>query len=189
MAFDFARGGNERPSYADDFRTLPLLEGGMQMYTGADGKSLTGNNGYFVLFRAEGMRGHLRPFVGAQFDYSRGDTSIDGTATPFTLYGGSFMPGYNLFLFREGALQPFFGVAGALGWNFLHLTAAPDSVDAFTQGFAFGYEVSAGVDIRFKRSSASALRLRCGIWNYRAMIGGSSSFGLNGYRFAAGFIF
>lgn len=174
---------------ADDTRTLPTLETGIQFISGKAESSLTGASAYPIIFRAETQRGTFRPSVATEFLYSAGTTSVTSTATKYTLYGASFVPAYNVFVFREGIFQPFFGFGGVMGWNYFKMTTPPTGVDAYTQGFSYGYEISSGVDISLGRSDGSSMRLRGSMLYLTSRIGGLSTFGLGGFRFVAGFVY
>jgi hypothetical protein len=176
-------------SHAEETRTAPLIEPGYIFFAGTAEKSLTGAKGYSMQFRSEGERGTYRPSVAADFFFSSGSTSVSSTASSFKLYGGSFVPGYSIFIFREGYFQPFFGLAGIIGWNYFNLSTPPAGVEGYTQGFSYGYEVSSGVDIRFKRSDTSAMRLKASMSTVRARIAGQTAFGLGGFRFTVGFYY
>jgi len=180
---------DNRQVEAEETRTLPTIETGAHFFAGPTETSLTGARAYPLIFRAEAIRGKFRPSVAAEFFYSAGTASVGASSTSYTLYGGSFTPAYNIFMFREGYFQPFFGVGGILGWNYLKLTTPPASVEAYTQGYSYGYELSSGVDIRFARAESSALRLRASMTYLVSRIAGQSAFALGGFRFVAGFVY
>jgi hypothetical protein len=170
-------------------RTVPVFELGAQLFAGDEGKSLRGAKAYATSFRSEVDRGRIRGIVGAQFDYSTGSASVGTDTLSYSMYGGSFIPGYSLYFFRNGYFQPFFSGAGILGWNFLSLSSPPTGTEPYTQGFSYGYELSSGVDIRFKRSGGRALRLKCSYSNVSGQIAGLSGFQLAGIKFIVGVVF
>lgn len=170
-------------------RTVPVMEVGGQFYAGEEGKSLRGAKAYAASFRSEVDRGRLRGIVGAQFDYSSGDASVGTDTLPYTMYGGSFVPGYSVYFFRDGYFQPFFTAAGIVGWNFLSLTSPSAGTEPYTQGFSYGYEISSGVDIRFQRSRSRAYRLKCAYTSVSGNVAGLSGFQLSGIKFVLGIVF
>jgi hypothetical protein len=173
---------------ADEVRTIPVIEGGLQFISGVAEQSLTGSNAYILQFRSEGARQRFRPSVAAEFMYSSGNTSVTSSATPFTLYGGSFNPGYNIFAFKEGYFQPSIGVGAIFGWHYLKITSPPAAVEAYTQGFSYGFELTSGVDVRFKRTDSSAIRIKASMIYLKSRIAGQTTFGLGGFRLMLGFV-
>ncbi|HAR41454.1 MAG TPA: hypothetical protein DCS07_02290 [Bdellovibrionales bacterium] len=162
------------------------MEAGVNFHAGNTGKSITGSNEYFMTFRAESRKGIWRPSIAADLGYAMGQASI-GTETPtFTMMGAGFLGGVHLFPFSTGQFQPFFGGSGVLAWNFLKLTAPPTGVEPQTQGLSLGYEISAGVDLRFGRAEGSALRIHGGLWNVSSSVAGVSGFLLTGFRLSLG---
>ncbi len=175
-------------SFADT-RTVPVMELGGQFYAGDEGKSLRGAKAYSASFRSEVDRGRLRGIVAAQFDYSAGDASVGTDTLAYKMYGGSFVPGYSMYFFKEGYFQPFFTAAGIVGWNFLSLTSPATGTEPYTQGFSYGYEISSGVDIRFQRSRSRAYRLKCAYTSLSGSVAGLSGFQLSGIKFVIGIVF
>lgn len=174
-----ARGGGQ---YA------PVAEMGVNFHAGETGKSLTGAFGYFLTFRAEDRKGFFRPTIAAELQSAVGKASV-GTSKPnFTMYGFSFMPGCHLFGFPVARFLPFVGANAILGWNFLSLKGQPASVEPYTQGISYGYEVSAGVDIRPGSSEGYALRIRSGYWWAQAGLAEISGFQLHGFRITMGMV-
>jgi len=174
---------------ADETRTLPIIEVGAHFFAGTAEESLTGSRAYPIVFRSEAQRGQLRLSIATEFLFSSGSTSVTSTSTTYTLYGASFNPSYNYFVFREGYFQPFVGVGGIVGWNYFKMTTPPTGVDAYTQGYAYGYELSAGVDIRFSNADSSALRLRAALVSLSSQIAELSPFALGGFRFLVGYVY
>jgi hypothetical protein len=176
------------PIFADS-RTVPALELGGQFYSGVEGKSLRGATAYSVYFRSEEDRGRVRGVVAARFEYSTGTASVNSSDLAYTMYGGSFDPGYSLYFFRAGYIQPFLTGSGVIGWNFLNLTSPPTGTEPYTQGFSYGYELSTGVDIRFRRSGGKALRIKCAYNTLYGQIAGLTGFQLSGVKFILGLVF
>jgi len=170
-------------------RTVPSVELGWQFFSGEEGKSLRGASSYSAYFRSEEDRGRLRGNVAAQFDYSTGTASVSDSELAYTMYGGSFVPGYSLYFFKDGYFQPFMSAGGVLGWNFLNLTTPPTGTEPYTQGFSYGYELASGVDIRFRRSGGRALRLKAAYNTVYGQIAGLTGFQLSGFKFIVGLVF
>jgi hypothetical protein len=168
---------------------LPIAETGMTFHTGTAVKSLGGSTGYFLAFRSEKKKGWFRPAVATQFDYGGGTAKINDEEPPYKLYGANFMLGGNLFIFGSSRFQPFIGLNGILAWQYLKLTTPPEDIEANTQGYGYGYELSAGVDIRFGSKDGKALRLRGGYWYLSSRIAGQTGFILNGFRLGLGMSF
>jgi len=164
----------------------PIMEAGINFHSGETGKSITGSYEYFMTFRAESRKGIWRPTVAADLVYSRGNASIGAELPSFTMMGAGFLGGVHLFPFPTGQLQPFFGGSGVLAWNFLKLATPPTGIEPQTQGLSLGYEISAGVDLRFGRAEGRALRIHGGLWNVSSSVAGVSGFQLTGFRISLG---
>lgn len=173
----FARAGGE---YA------PILQTGINFHTGDTGKSLTGATGYVVTFRAEKRKGIFRPSMAADLNYASGNASIGSDTPTCTLMGLGFLGGVHIFPFTTGRFQPFFGGSGVFSWAFMKLPSPPTGVEPNTQGLAFGYEISAGVDLRLGNVEGNAVRIHGGLWNVTSSLGGVSGFQLTGFRFLLG---
>ena len=105
------------------------------------------------------------------------------------MYGGSFLPGFNLFAFDEGRVLPFVGVSGVVGWNVLKLGETVSGVESNTKSLSYGFEVSAGVDLRFGSIRGNALRLRTGFWNVTSSLGGVSGFEHHAFKISIGVVY
>ncbi|MCM2322869.1 MAG: hypothetical protein NDJ90_06370 [Oligoflexia bacterium] len=167
----------------------PVMGLGFKFFNGDTGKSLTGAQAYGLHFRAEKRRGWLRTFADAEFEYSGGTASVGTESPTFSLYGGGFLGGANIFVFTTGRFQAFFGGAGVLAWHMLKLTPAPSGVEPNTQGLSFGYEVRAGVDMRLGSADGNAIRLESGYSAVTSRIGGQSGFQLAGFKFVLGLVY
>ncbi|KKW26538.1 MAG: Thermophilic metalloprotease (M29) superfamily, partial [Candidatus Kaiserbacteria bacterium GW2011_GWB1_52_6] len=62
----------------------------------------------------------------------------------------------------------------------------PTGVEPNTQGLSLGYQVSAGVDLRFGSVEGTALRIHGSLWSVTSTLAGVSSFQLAGFRLALG---
>lgn len=164
----------------------PILELGANFHTGDSGKSITGANTYQVTFRAEQRKGMLRPSVAADLGYTSGTASIGADLPAFTMMGAGFLGGVHLFPFTSGRFQPFFGGSGVLAWNFLKLPAPPAGIEPNTQGMSLGYQISAGVDLRFGNIEGRAVRVHGSLWSVNSKLAGISGFQLAGFRLSLG---
>ncbi len=164
----------------------PIIEVGANFHTGDTGKSITGASEYVVSFRAEKRKGRFRPTVAADLGYARGNASIGTHSPAFTMLGAGFLGGVHVFPFTSGRFQPFFGGSGILGWNFLKLPAPPTGVEPNTQAISLGYEISAGVDLRFGNIEGNAIRIHGGMWSASSSLAAVSGFQLTGFRLTFG---
>ena len=105
------------------------------------------------------------------------------------MFGGSFLPGFNLFIFNEGKVLPFVGANGVIGWNVLKLSTDVTGVESNTKSLAYGFEVSAGVDVRFGSIRGNAIRLRTGFWSVTSSLGGISGFEHHAFKFSVGIVY
>lgn len=167
----------------------PVLGFGYKFFNGDTGKSITGSPGYVLHFRAEKRRGWLRTFADAEFEYSSGTASVGADAPGFSLFGGGFLGGANVFIFTTGRFQAFFGGAGVLAWHMIKLSPAPSGVEANTQSLSLGYEVRAGVDMRLGGADGNAIRLESGYSAVTSSLGGQSGFQLKGFTFVLGLVY
>ena len=178
----FARG-----SSGGDY--APVLDLGINFYTGTTGKSLTGSTGYFFNFRAEDSKGFFRPHAAMELSYSGGQASIGSDTPSSTMFGAGFLAGVHLFAFSTGRFQPFVGGNGVFAWNYLKMTSPPSGIEPNTEGLSFGYEASAGVDMRFGSSEGNALRIKSGYWAVTSKLAGMSGFQLSGFRITIGIVY
>lgn len=178
----FAGGGNSG-EYA------PIIEVGTNFYTGNTGTSITGALGYQATFRAERRKGNFRTTMAADFSYAMGSTTVSESTSDFSLMGVGFLGGIHFFPFLTGRFQPFLGGSGVCSWNFLKLAAPPTNIEPNTQGMAYGYELAAGVDLRFGSSEGNAIRLKGTIWNISSTLAGVSGFQLTGFRLMIGIVY
>lgn len=177
----FAKGGG-----ASEFS--PVAEIGVNFHTGLTGKSMTGALGQFVTFRAEGRKGFVRMQAASEVQTAVGKASIGAETPSGTLYGSGFLGGVHIFVIPVGRIQPFFGGSGVYAWHYLKITTPPTGVEPQTQTMSFGYEASAGVDIRTGGVEGNAIRIRSGYWNVTGKLGGVSGFQLHGFRIAIGVV-
>ncbi len=166
----------------------PVAAIGVNFHTGVTGKSLTGALGQYVAFRAEARKGYFRPNAACEVQSSVGKASIGSDTPAATIYGSGFLAGFHVFLFPTGRFQPFFGGNGVFSWHFMKLASPPTGVEPYTQGLSYGYEASAGVDIRMGSQDGTALRIRSGFWSVGSQLAGVSGFQLNGFRFELGLV-
>lgn len=168
--------------------TLPLVLGGIGFFNGKTGKSFTGSNEYFLVFGAEEKTGNLRYNVGMDFEYSSGTASV-GTDTPkYSLFGAGLLPGFHIFPFSDGKFQPFLGLHGVGAWHYMSMAAPPTGVEPNTQSFSFGYQISAGVDIR-PGGGGRALRVMSALSSVSSTLAGVSGMDLFAFRFALGIVY
>jgi hypothetical protein len=168
----------------------PVLEAGVNLHSGDTEKSITGTMGYFLGFKAEERKGFFRPLVGFQLESASGTAHLGTDEPDFSLLGASFLAGAHLFPFREGRFQPFVGGAGVLGWHYLKMESPPTDVDPQTDSLSFGWEASAGVDLRLGQSrEGTGIRLRGSLWNVTSTLGGQSGFELSGWRISLGLVY
>ncbi|MBU6375745.1 MAG: hypothetical protein KGQ59_07105 [Bdellovibrionales bacterium] len=153
----------------------PALELGYKIFNGPNVVSgtagnLQGSKAYLLLFRAENRRNLIRVHAAAQFEYASGTSPITAptAADAYTMYGASFLPGFYLYPFRDARMQPFIGASGIAGWYTMKLS------NAYTQSLSFGYEVGAGVDLRFGGGGGRLLRVRSAFTNHSASLGGNT---------------
>lgn len=162
----------------------PILELGTNFHSGATGKSLKGGLGYLFAFRSERKKTLLRPTVALEIASDIGKASIGAAEPTATVFTGDFAAGCNFFAFGDTRFAPFFGVHGHIGWALMKMTSPPAGVEPHTQGLAFGYELTAGVDLR---GNEGAFRIRTGMYNVNSTLAGVSGFALSGWRFTLGY--
>ncbi|MEK6579936.1 MAG: hypothetical protein AABZ55_11970 [Bdellovibrionota bacterium] len=167
----------------------PILEGGLEFYTGDPAKSNSGAQGYVVSLSAEKKREFIRYNVAAEFQYSSGTAMLAGATPSYTLYGTAFALGAHFVFMSDNKFQPFVGGEGVFGWHFLKMPAPPSGIDINTSGLSYGYEVTAGCDLRLWSTDGRALRLRGGYWAVKSQIANQSGFDLTGFRFTIGVVY
>jgi hypothetical protein len=153
----------------------PAVEGGLRMFNGPNvatgtAGNLSGAKGYFLNFRAESRKDMFRLNAAAQFEMASGTAGVTAPSASdaFSMYGAAFLPGFFVYPFQAGRLQPFAGAAGLVGWYIMNLS------NAYTQGLSFGYEVSAGVDLS-SGGAGKIFRLRSAYASHSASLGGNTS--------------
>jgi hypothetical protein len=167
-----------------------LVELGTKFYSGTTTPSATGAYGFFLDLRAEKKKGFFRPTAAAEIEYAMGTARFSDDDLPtFTMMSGSFVGGINLFLFSESQILPFLGASGVLGWNVLKLTGQQAGVEANTQGLAYGYEISAGCDLRKSAGADDGIRVRTSFWQTSSTLAGAAGFQLSGWRISIGLMF
>lgn len=167
----------------------PIAAPGIIFHAGDAGKSLTGASGYLLRLGAEKRKGFLRPNARLEIEYSSGTASVGDSEPDFTLFHGGFHGGLNLFIFTTGRFQAFVGGAGVASWSQLQLTSPPDGVEENTQSLSFGYETSAGVDMRLGSAEGNAIRLESSFYSVSSGLAGEGSFQLQGFKFLLGIVF
>jgi hypothetical protein len=175
------------PSWAGEY--LQIVDLGACFHTGDLTKSLNGSNSYFLGLRAEKRKGFLRPEAAAELQFGSGTAYAGSTESSFSLYGGDFVAGFHLFPFMVERFQPFLGVNGVIGWSLLKMTQAPSGSEPNTQALAFGYELTAGIDMRFGSADGNALRVRSSYWSTSGGLAGQSGFVLSGFRISIGLVY
>jgi hypothetical protein len=174
-------------SHAGDY--LSLTELGVKFYSGTKTPNMTGAYGFFVDLRAEKKKGIFRPQTAVELEYSMGTARFSDSNSPtFTMMSGSFLGGVNLFIFNDALFLPFVGANGILGWSVLKLTGQQAGVEANTEGLAYGYELSAGCDLRKSASAEGAVRVRTSYWQTTSTLAGAG-FLLSGWRLSFGISF
>ncbi|MGK5088785.1 hypothetical protein WDW86_14605 [Bdellovibrionota bacterium FG-2] len=167
----------------------PIVELGTTIHSGVTGKSLTGANGYFMAFRSERRKGLFRPEMAAELQRTSGNVTVGSEAADVTVLGAAFLGGFHCFFFKEGRFQPFVGANAVLGWHSLRMTTPPSGIEPYTQGLSYGFEATAGVDMRFGGFDGTAFRLNTGMWSVSSSLAGVSGFQLGGVRIAVGLVF
>jgi hypothetical protein len=186
LAWTLMLGATE--AHAGEYASIGEL--GVKFYSGNVTPNLTGSYGFFLDLRAERKKGIFRPDMAAELEYATGTARFDDSDKPtFSMMGGSFLGGLNIFMFSESQLLPFFGANALLGWNVLKLTGQKAGVEANTEGLAYGYELNAGCDIRKSAGADEAFRVRTGYWWSTSTLGGASGFQLSGWRISVGYVF
>ncbi len=158
-------------------------------FTGLDTGSLAGSLGYSLTIGVQARRGMLRPDFAADFQYSTGTAKLGADQPGYTLYGAAFLGGLKVVPINEGRVQPYLGAAGIVSWHLLKLSPPPTTEVENTDGLAFGYEISAGVDLRLWSRDGKALRIQSAIWSLSGELGGVSGFDMNGFRFSIGVVY
>ncbi len=164
---------------------IPIVMGGIDFYTGKASKSLGGSKGYFLSLRDEKKKGFFRPKSAAELHFASGDLTLSSTKYPFSMYAAAFQYGANIFVFKEGQIQPYFGLHGHLGANYMQLTTTSTTVEANSLGLGFGYELNAGCDIRFGSSDGAALRVEGAYSSVGSSLAGQS-LRLDGFKLSIG---
>ncbi len=176
------------PAYALDYQSM--VAGMVHVYSGKDNQSLSGTMGYSLQFSAEKAKQHFRPVYQANLNMASGTVSLSGGNSSFTLYGGEFMGGLNFFLPTPGAITPYLGASGLLGWSLMKLGTPPTGVDENTQSLLFGYEVRAGMEMRLSsHDDGKALRIQSAYYSASGTLAGVSGLQLNGFRVGMGLSF
>ncbi|MBI4924452.1 MAG: hypothetical protein HY843_00895 [Bdellovibrio sp.] len=166
----------------------PAMDMGVAFFTGTSGKSMTGALAEYFNFRAEDRKGFFRPQAAMEILTAVGKASI-GTDTPSaSLYNASFIVGVHLFPFTAVRFAPFVGGSGVVGWGYLKMGSPPSGVEANTQSIVYGYELTAGVDLRTGSLDGAAIRIKSGLYVTSGKLGGVSSFMLQGFRISLGMI-
>ncbi len=169
--------------FAADY--APAVEVGACLHTGSETASLNGAKSYLLSMRAEQTHGMLRRSAGLEIEYGSGTAYVTSGVSTFTLMGGNFVAGLNLYPFADGKIRPFLGGFGVLGFDQMQLGTPLAGNAAYSQGLAYGYEIVGGVDLA--KGSSSAYRIRVSIWSVSGALGGISGFQLQGVRAGIGY--
>lgn len=167
----------------------PMLSAGVNFYSGDTGKSLTGALGYLLSLKAEKRKNFLRPFAAAEFEYSSGTASVGAASPSFTLMGGGFRGGVDMFVFTTGRFQVFLGGAGVLSWHMLKMPSPPAGTEPNTQGISYGYEAGAGVEMRLGSAEGNAIRIETTYSSISSNLAEISGFQLTGFKFLIGIVY
>lgn len=153
----------------------PAVELGLRMFNGPNqatgtAGNLSGAKGYLLNFRAESRKDVFRINAAAQFEMASGTAGVTAPSASdaFSMYGAAFLPGFFVYPFSAGRMQPYLGAAGLVGWYIMNLS------NVYTQGLSFGYEVCAGVDLS-SGGASKIFRLRSAFASHSASIGGNTS--------------
>lgn len=153
----------------------PAVELGIRMFNGPNqatgtAGNLSGARGYLLNFRAESRKDIFRLNAAAQFEMASGTAGVTSPSASdaFSMYGAAFLPGFFVYPFSAGRMQPYLGAAGLVGWYIMNLS------NVYTQGLSFGYEVSAGVDLS-SGGASKIVRLRSAYASHSASVGGNTS--------------
>jgi len=166
----------------------PALELGYKFFNGPNvaagaAGDLQGSKAYVLNFRAENRRNVVRIHAAAQFEYASGTAPISAAnaTDAYTMYGAAFLPGFYVYPFQDGRVTPFIGASGIAGWYMMNLS------NVYSQSLSFGYEIGAGVDLRFGTGNARTWRVRSAFTNHSASLGGNAAgVSLNGFMLSVG---
>lgn len=176
-----------------DVKPMPAIELGYSFFSATlKTNSVTGAAAYGVALKSEDVSGYIRPSVGANYLFSSGNATVNGSTvnTGYTMYMAFFNLGFSYFPFSEGYFQPYIGASGVAGWNYFQFTntTPPGGLDKNTQGMAFGYELSAGTDIRTRQSDSTAFRIGASLVQVSGTVAGKTAFPLTSYRICLGLV-
>lgn len=165
----------------------PALELGYKFFNGPNVASgsqgnLQGSSAYVLNFRAENRSNVVRIHAAAQFEYASGSGPLDATnKSSYSMYGAAFLPGFYVYPFQDGRVMPFIGASGIAGWYMMNASSV------YTQSLSFGYEIGAGVDMKFGTGNARTYRVRSAFTNHSASLGSNTSgISLNGFMLSLG---
>lgn len=154
----------------------PAVELGTRSFSGPNTATgtvgnLSNSRGYFANFRAENRKGIFRMNAAAQFEFASGTAGVTAptASDAYSMYGGAFFPGFFVYPFEQGRMQPFLGAAGLVGWYIMNLS------NAYTQSLSFGYEATAGVDLAVGGGAGRIYRLRSSFASHSGSLGGNTS--------------
>src|SRR5438128_349113 len=102
-----------------------VFQMGPCMHSGSGKGSLTGTTSYLVQFSSETRKTTFRSYGIARFELGSGNASLNSGVYNYTRYGGGFQMGANMFFFKLGSFETFFGAGGILGWQLFKLGNAP----------------------------------------------------------------
>jgi hypothetical protein len=178
------------------FEGIPLhFEGGIAFNTGEEDKSLTGANSIFGSVGIETIKRFITGHVNFEFTSSSGTAVFAGEEATYRYKAPAIAAGIrmNPWFYDFVAIQPFIGIDGIASYFNLYLPTQPGGLNPNYWSRAIGYEASIGVDFRLfrkeKKGEAVYVRVRSGYWTLNASAAGQSSFKIQGFRFATGFVF
>lgn len=164
------------------------FETGMNYYGSDAGKSLTGSTGYFLQFQTESRKGWARFGYGAALDYSSSKASLPSGEEDATLIAGMVSGGMEFIATKASYVKPFITTHALFGWASLQ-TGEGDSA-ATSIGLTYGFRISGGAEIRFKRrDDAMGIRISTAYRYLVGSLGGVSGFQLNALQIGLGLVF
>lgn len=144
--------------------------GGLNLYSGATEKSITGQRAYGFDAYFESYKGFLRPFLAVGFHFKNdGESEFFGTTQKFSYRYTPFRIGTHIHIMGNEVWRPFLSAAGVIG--FLDLLVEPKITDATAasqkknySAFPTGYSFAIGLDWILNNSAKPALlRMQAGL--------------------------
>lgn len=168
---------------------VPIVDLGGTLHTGNETSSMAGGLGGFLSFRTQPKKGILRFSFGGEVAFSSGSAYLGSSRPGAVLLGGGVLTGIHFYPFVASAISPFLGIDGFGGWYLLRLSSSSASLRENTSSIAYGYELSAGFDLRPGSLSRNGLRLRTSYFFGRSTLGEINGFQLDGFRISIGIHF